>query len=166
MWPALAKTVGIDPALGQVAASCPPIVVGDVVIVGSSHIHGYYPTRLRNLPGWIRGFDIKTGRQSRKKIKPHWRFQAGVYSTIAELPVDFHTCAASPATAKATITTAVAHTSLTTGLTRCSQLDPRSAAIDGPSALTAARLVASRRELGHELRDRERGGSAGTGRQG
>jgi len=56
-------TIGIDPALGQVAASCPPIVIGDVVIVGSSHIHGYYPTRLRNLPGWIRGFDIKTGKQ-------------------------------------------------------------------------------------------------------
>ena len=34
-----------------------------MIIVGSSHIHGYYPTRLRNLPGWIRGFDIKTGKQ-------------------------------------------------------------------------------------------------------
>jgi quinoprotein glucose dehydrogenase len=56
-------TVGIDPALGQVAASSPPIVVGDVVIVGSSSVQGYYPTRLRNLPGWIRGFDIKTGKQ-------------------------------------------------------------------------------------------------------
>ena len=56
-------TVGIDPALGQVAASCPPIVVGDVIVVGSSHIHGYYPTRLRNLPGWIRGFDVRTGKQ-------------------------------------------------------------------------------------------------------
>src|SRR5688572_29087296 len=56
-------TVGIDPAYGQVAASCPAIIIGDVVVVGSSHIHGYYPTRLRNLPGWIRGFDIKTGKQ-------------------------------------------------------------------------------------------------------
>ena len=56
-------TVGIDPAWGQVAASCPPIIVGDIVIVGSSHIHGYYPTRVRNLPGWIRGFDIRTGKQ-------------------------------------------------------------------------------------------------------
>jgi quinoprotein glucose dehydrogenase len=56
-------TVGIDPALGQIAASCPPIIVGDVIVVGSSHIHGYYPTRLRNLPSWIRGFDIKTGKQ-------------------------------------------------------------------------------------------------------
>ena len=56
-------TVGIDPELGQVAASGPPIIVGDVIIVGSSHIHGYYPIKLRNLPGWIRGFDIKTGKQ-------------------------------------------------------------------------------------------------------
>ena len=56
-------TVGLDPALGQVAASCPPVIVGDIIVVGSSHIHGYYPTRLKNLPGWIRGFDIKTGKQ-------------------------------------------------------------------------------------------------------
>ena len=56
-------TVGIDPALGQIAASSPPIVIGDVIVVGSSHIHGYYPTRLRNLPGWIRGFDVRTGKQ-------------------------------------------------------------------------------------------------------
>jgi quinoprotein glucose dehydrogenase len=56
-------TIGIDPALGQIAASCPAIVVGDVIIVGNSHIHGYYPIRLRNLPSWIRGFDIKTGKQ-------------------------------------------------------------------------------------------------------
>jgi len=56
-------TVGIDPALGQIAASSPAIVIGDVIVVGSSHIHGYYPTRLRNLPGWIRGFDVRTGKQ-------------------------------------------------------------------------------------------------------
>jgi glucose dehydrogenase len=56
-------TMGLDPELGQIAASCPPIIIGDVIVVGSSHIHGYYPVRLRNLPGWIRGFDIKTGKQ-------------------------------------------------------------------------------------------------------
>ena len=33
------------------------------IIVGNSHIHGYYPIRLRNMPGWIRGFDIRTGKQ-------------------------------------------------------------------------------------------------------
>jgi quinoprotein glucose dehydrogenase len=56
-------TIGIDPALGQIGASCPPIIVGDVIIVGNSHIHGYYPIRLRNLPSYIRGFDIRTGKQ-------------------------------------------------------------------------------------------------------
>jgi quinoprotein glucose dehydrogenase len=56
-------TIGIDPALGQIAASCPPIIVNDVIVVGNSHIHGYYPIRLRNLPSWIRGFDVRTGKQ-------------------------------------------------------------------------------------------------------
>jgi quinoprotein glucose dehydrogenase len=56
-------TIGLDPALGQIAASGPPIVVGDVIVVGNSHIHGYYPTRVRNLPSWIRGFDVRTGKQ-------------------------------------------------------------------------------------------------------
>lgn len=56
-------TVGIDPANGQIAISSPPILVGDVVVVGSSSIHGYYPIRVRNLPGYIRGFDVRTGKQ-------------------------------------------------------------------------------------------------------
>jgi quinoprotein glucose dehydrogenase len=56
-------TVGIDPALGQIGVSCPAIIVNDVIIVGNSHIHGYYPIRLRNLPSYIRGFDIRTGKQ-------------------------------------------------------------------------------------------------------
>ena len=60
-------TVGIDPVHGQIANSSPAIVVNDVIIVGNSAIHGYYPIRVRNLPGYIRGFDVRTGRQL-------WRF--------------------------------------------------------------------------------------------
>ncbi len=56
-------TVGLDPALGQIANSSPAIIVGDVIIVGSSSIHGYYPIRVRNLPGYVRGFDVRTGKQ-------------------------------------------------------------------------------------------------------
>ncbi len=56
-------TVGIDPALGQLANSSPAIVVGDVIVVGNSSIHGYYPIRVRNLPGTVRGFDVRTGKQ-------------------------------------------------------------------------------------------------------
>lgn len=56
-------TVGIDPVNGQIAASSPPIVVGNMLVVGNSSIHGYYPIRVRNIPGFIRGFDIRTGKQ-------------------------------------------------------------------------------------------------------
>ncbi len=60
-------TMGIDPANGQIANSSPAIVVNDVIIVGNSSMHGYYPLRLHNLPGWIRGFNVHTGKQL-------WRF--------------------------------------------------------------------------------------------
>jgi quinoprotein glucose dehydrogenase len=56
-------TIGIDPVYGQIAASSPPIIVNDVIVVGNSAIHGYYPIRVRNLPGYIRGFDVRTGKQ-------------------------------------------------------------------------------------------------------
>ena len=56
-------TMGIDPANGQIANSSPAIVVGDVIIVGNSSMHGYFPLRLHNIPGHIRGFDVHTGKQ-------------------------------------------------------------------------------------------------------
>ena len=56
-------TIGIDPVYGQIANSSPAIMVNDVIVVGNSSIHGYYPIRLRNLPGFIRGFDVRTGKQ-------------------------------------------------------------------------------------------------------
>jgi glucose dehydrogenase len=56
-------TIGIDPALGQIGISSPPIIVNDVIVVGNSSIHGYYPIRLRNLPSYVRGFDVRTGKQ-------------------------------------------------------------------------------------------------------
>src|SRR5574338_1416857 len=56
-------TIGIDPSLGQIANSSPGVVVGDVFVVGNSSIHGYYPIRTHNIPGFVRGFDIRTGKQ-------------------------------------------------------------------------------------------------------
>jgi len=56
-------TVGIDPAYGQIANSSPAVIVGDVILVGNSSIHGYYPIRAHNIPGYVRGFDVHTGRQ-------------------------------------------------------------------------------------------------------
>src|SRR5947207_4207995 len=60
------KKIGADGTtgiLGQIANSSPAIIVNDVIIVGNSHVHGYYPIRVRNNPSWIRGFDIHTGKQ-------------------------------------------------------------------------------------------------------
>src|SRR5690242_18516280 len=51
-------TVGIDPSYGQIANSSPAILVGDVIVVGNSSIHGYYPIRNKNIPGFVRGFDV------------------------------------------------------------------------------------------------------------
>ena len=56
-------TVGIDPSYGQIANSSPAIMVGDVIVVGNSSIHGYYPIRNKNIPGFVRGFDVRTGKQ-------------------------------------------------------------------------------------------------------
>jgi quinoprotein glucose dehydrogenase len=56
-------TIGIDPKYGQIANSSPAVMVGDVIVVGNSSIHGYYPVRVRNIPGFIRGFDVRTGKQ-------------------------------------------------------------------------------------------------------
>jgi quinoprotein glucose dehydrogenase len=56
-------TVGIDPKYGQIANSSPAIMVNDIIVVGNSSIHGYYPIRVRNIPGFIRGFDVRTGKQ-------------------------------------------------------------------------------------------------------
>ena len=49
--------------------------------------------------------DIKTGNKSRRQIKPEWRIQAGVYSTITELPVDFHCVSATATNHRATVNT-------------------------------------------------------------
>jgi glucose dehydrogenase len=67
-WDSATKTgadgsIAIDPALGQIAHSSPAIMVGDVIVLGNSSIHGYYPIRVRNIPGFIRGFDVRTGKQ-------------------------------------------------------------------------------------------------------
>jgi len=56
-------TMGIDPANGEIANSSPAIVVGDVIVVGNSSIHGYFPLHKHNIPGFIRGFDVHTGKQ-------------------------------------------------------------------------------------------------------
>ena len=53
---------------GQIGSSSPAIVVRDVVVVGAACSPAPLPRRRTNVPGYIRGFDVRTG----KRI---WTFQ-------------------------------------------------------------------------------------------
>jgi quinoprotein glucose dehydrogenase len=48
---------------GDITSSSPPIVVGDMIVVGNSHDRGYYPEKKENVPGHVRGYDLRTGEQ-------------------------------------------------------------------------------------------------------
>jgi quinoprotein glucose dehydrogenase len=56
-------TIGINPDDGQIANSSPAVVIGDVIVVGNSAIHGYYLLHNHNVPGFVRGFNVHTGKQ-------------------------------------------------------------------------------------------------------
>ena len=51
---------GIPLEIGYATASSPPIVVNDVVIVGTSHENGQNQSRVENIPGDIVAYDART----------------------------------------------------------------------------------------------------------
>ncbi len=52
---------GVDP-VGMIGNSSPPVVAGDVVIVGPAFLTGFRPVSMANVKGDIRAFDARTGR--------------------------------------------------------------------------------------------------------
>ncbi|MCC7010292.1 MAG: PQQ-binding-like beta-propeller repeat protein [Acidobacteria bacterium] len=48
---------------GTIGASSPPLVVGDVVVVGAALQNGTAPRSKANTPAYIRGYDVRTGRR-------------------------------------------------------------------------------------------------------
>ena len=59
-------TEGLDRELvkpGQIGSSSPAIVIRDVVVVGAAHAAGTAPGSKENVPGYIRGFDVRTGKR-------------------------------------------------------------------------------------------------------
>jgi quinoprotein glucose dehydrogenase len=59
-------TEGLDRAVvkpGQIGASSPAIVIRDTVIVGAALQAGTAPASKTNVPGYIRGYDARTGRK-------------------------------------------------------------------------------------------------------
>lgn len=53
----------VDPLSGAVGLHASPLVVGDVVIVGAAHETGANPKNRKNVKGYVRGYDVRTGRR-------------------------------------------------------------------------------------------------------
>jgi quinoprotein glucose dehydrogenase len=53
----------IDPLSGEIGLHASPVVARDVVIVGAAHRTGSVPTGKSNVKGYVRGFDVRTGRR-------------------------------------------------------------------------------------------------------
>ncbi len=53
----------IDPMSGEIGLHATPTVAGNVVVVGAAHRSGGVPTGKTNVKGYIRGFDVRTGKR-------------------------------------------------------------------------------------------------------
>jgi quinoprotein glucose dehydrogenase len=53
----------IDPITGEVGLHATPIVSKDVVIIGAAHRQGGVPRSRNNVKGFVRGFDVRTGKR-------------------------------------------------------------------------------------------------------
>src|SRR5262249_13956337 len=49
--------------LADIGSSSPPIISHDVVVVGASMEHGAAPKSKEAAPGYIRGYDVRTGKR-------------------------------------------------------------------------------------------------------
>jgi quinoprotein glucose dehydrogenase len=59
-------TEGLDREVvrpGQIGSSSPAIVVRDVIVTGAALLAGTAPTSKENVPGYIRGYDVRTGKK-------------------------------------------------------------------------------------------------------
>ena len=56
----------IDLVTGEAGLHAAPLVAGDTIVVGAAHLPGSAPRSMRNVKGYVRGFDANTG--SRKWI--------------------------------------------------------------------------------------------------
>ena len=53
----------IDLETGEIGLNAAPIVAGDVIVVGAAHSNGNAPRDHRNVRGYVRGFDVRTGKR-------------------------------------------------------------------------------------------------------
>jgi len=53
----------IDPMSAEIGLHSTPMIAGNVVIVGAAHKSGSIPTGKTNVKGYVRGFDVRTGKR-------------------------------------------------------------------------------------------------------
>ena len=53
----------VDLVTGELGLNATPLVAGDVVVVGAAHRAGHIPKTMQNAKGYVRGFDVKTGKR-------------------------------------------------------------------------------------------------------
>ncbi len=53
----------IDLITGEVGLHAAPTVAGDTIIVGAAHLAGGAPKSKKNVKGYVRGFDVRTGKR-------------------------------------------------------------------------------------------------------
>ena len=53
----------IDLVTGEIGINAPPVVGNNVVVVGAAHLPGGTPKTKENVKGYVRGFDVRTGKR-------------------------------------------------------------------------------------------------------
>jgi len=53
----------MDPVTGDIGLHATPVIAKDVIIVGAAHTEGSRPISRRNEKGFVRGFDVRTGKR-------------------------------------------------------------------------------------------------------
>jgi quinoprotein glucose dehydrogenase len=53
----------VDSVTGEIGLHAAPIIAGNTVIVGAAHLSGGRPKSRRNVKGFVRGYDVRTGKR-------------------------------------------------------------------------------------------------------
>jgi quinoprotein glucose dehydrogenase len=53
----------VDGVTGEIGINAPPVVGGNVVVVGAAHLPGGAPRTKENVKGYVRGYDVRTGKR-------------------------------------------------------------------------------------------------------
>jgi quinoprotein glucose dehydrogenase len=58
LWDGLDRQVEVN----QIGSSSPAMIIGDVIVVGAAQVGGTAPPTMKNVPGYVRGYDVRSGK--------------------------------------------------------------------------------------------------------